>query len=200
MNVKSIIQLSFFLILIIFLIYIFKATFLSDEEKIVNLDLNNDTISDKIDKIDVNKKFSNIIENLSYKSIDANGNEYRLNASSGEINIEDKENITLKEVTGIINLKNKSKIYINSDFAKYNTKNYNTFFYQNVYGVYEDNKIYADNVDLLFKDNKSIIYNNVEFFMKNIAASADKILVNLLNGDIKITMNNKEKKIKITKK
>ncbi len=200
MNVKSIIQLSFFLILIIFLIYIFKATFLSDEEKIVNLDLNNDTISDKIDKIDVNKKFSNIIENLSYKSIDANGNEYRLNASSGEINIEDKENITLKEVTGIINLKNKSKIYINSDFAKYNTKNYNTFFYQNVYCVYEDNKIYADNVDLLFKDNKSIIYNNVEFFMKNIAASADKILVNLLNGDIKITMNNKEKKIKITKK
>ena len=106
MNVKSIIQLSIFLILIIFLIYIFKATFLSDEEKIVNLDLNNDTTSDKIDKIDVNTKFSNIIENLSYKSIDANGNEYRLNASSGEINIEDKENITLKEVTGIINLKN----------------------------------------------------------------------------------------------
>ncbi len=197
MNVKSIIQLSFFLILIIFLIYIFKATFLSDEEKIVNLDLNNDTTSNKID---VNTKFSNIIENLSYKSIDANGNEYRLNASSGEINIKDKENITLKEVTGIINLKNKSKIYINSDFAKYNTKNYNTFFYQNVYCTYEDNKIYADNVDLLFKDNKSIIYNNVEFFMKNIAASADKILVNLLNGDIKITMNNKEKKIKITKK
>lgn len=200
MNVKSIIQLSIFLILIIFLIYIFKATFLSDEEKIVNLDLNNDTTSDKIDKIDVNTKFSNIIENLSYKSIDANGNEYRLNASSGEINIEDKENITLKEVTGIINLKNKSKIYINSDFAKYNKKNYNTFFYQNVYCVYEDNKIYADNVDLLFKDNKSIIYNNVEFFMKNMGANADKILVNLLNGDIKITMNNKEKKIKITKK
>jgi len=197
MNVKSIIQLSIFLILIIFLIYIFKATFLSDEEKIVNLDLNNDTTSNKID---VNTKFSNIIENLSYKSIDANGNEYRLNASSGEINIEDKENITLKEVTGIINLKNKSKIYINSDFAKYNKKNYNTFFYQNVYCAYEDNKIYADNVDLLFKDNKSIIYNNVEFFMKNINARADKILLNLLNGDIKITMNNKEKKIKITKK
>ncbi len=36
--------------------------------------------------------------------------------------------------------------------------------------------------------------------MKNMGANADKILVNLLNGDIKITMNNKEKKIKITKK
>ncbi len=200
MNVKSTIQLSIFLILIIFLTYIIKTTFLSDREEIVNLDLNNDEKSDKVDKIEVNKEFSNIIENLSYKSIDANGNEYRLNAESGEVNIENKEDITLKKVTGIINLKNKSKIYINSDFAKYNTKNYDTFFYQNVYGIFEDNKIYSDNVDLLFKDNKAIIYNNIEFIVKDLSASADKILLNLLNGDLNITMNNEEKKIKITKK
>ncbi len=140
MNVKSTIQLSIFIILIIFLTYFIKTTFLSDSEEIVNLDLNNDEKSDKVDRIEVNKEFINIIENLSYKSIDANGNEYRLNAESGEVNIENKEDITLKKVTGIINLKNKSKIYINSDFAKYNTKNYDTFFYQNVYGVYENNK------------------------------------------------------------
>ena len=63
MNVKSTIQLSIFLILIIFLTYIIKTTFLSDREEIVNLDLNNDEKSDKVDKIEVNKEFSNIIEN-----------------------------------------------------------------------------------------------------------------------------------------
>ena len=162
MNVKSTIQLSIFLILIFFLIYIFKTTFFLDRQEIVNLDLNNDVTTDKIDKIEDKKELSNIIENLSYKSIDANGNEYILNANSGEINLENKEIIILKKVTGIISLKNKSKIYINSDIAKYNTKNYDTFFYQNVYCVYEDNKIYADNVDLLFKDNKSIIYNKIK--------------------------------------
>ena len=39
MNVKSTIQLSIFLILIIFLTYIIKTTFLSDREEIVNLDV-----------------------------------------------------------------------------------------------------------------------------------------------------------------
>jgi hypothetical protein len=200
MNVKSTIQLSIFLILIFFLIYIFKTTFFLDRQEIVNLDLNNDVTTDKIDKIEDKKELSNTIENLSYKSIDANGNEYILNADSGEIKIENKEVIILKKVTGIINLKNKSKIYINSDIAKYNTKTYDTFFYQNVYCIYEDSKINSDNIDLSFKDNKAIIYDNIKFFGKNLNANADKILVDLLNGDIKITMKDKEKKIKITKK
>ena len=103
MNVKSTIQLSIFLILIIFLTYIIKTTFLSDNKEIVNLDLSNNEISEEVDRIEVNKEFSNIIENLSYKSIDANGNEYRLNAKSGEVNIENKEDITLKEAALALN-------------------------------------------------------------------------------------------------
>ena len=59
-------------------------------------------------------------------------------------------------------------------------------------------KINSDNFDLLFKDNKAMIYNNIKFIDINIEGSADKIKLDLLTGDIIITMLGKEK-IQITK-
>ena len=106
--------------------------------------------------------------------------------------------LILKTVSGVIKLKDKSIIYINSDFAKYNAITFDTFFYQNVSGLFEENKIFSNNLDLFFKDNKAIMYNDILFFSKDTKANADEISFNLLNGDIKLKMFD-EKKIKVVK-
>ncbi len=196
MNVKSAIQLLILLILVVFLFFFIKNTFFTTNQNIVNLDVEEES---EIDKSDLNKNLSNIIINLSYRSVDSNGNEYLLNAESGETSEEDANIVILKKVKAIIKLKNKSNIYIYSDFAKYNSKNFNTFFYKNVSGDYENNNIICDNLDLLIKDNLAILYNNVNIMSNNSTANADEIILNLLNGNINIKMFDQKQKIKIIK-
>ena len=196
MNVKSAIQLLILLILVVFLFFFIKNTFFTTNQNIVNLDIEEKS---EIDKSDLNKNLSNIIINLSYRSIDSNGNEYLLNAESGETSEEDVNIVILKKVNAIIKLKNKSNIYIYSEFAKYNSKNFNTFFYKNVSGEYANNNIICDNLDLLIKDNLAILYNNVNIMSNNSTANADEIILNLLNGNINIKMFDQKQKIKIIK-
>ena len=196
MNVKSAIQLLILLILVIFLFFFIKNTFFTTNQNIVDLDSEKKS---EIAQLDLDQNLSNIIVNLSYKSVDANGNEYFLNADSGETSKEDVNIIVLKKVKAIIKLKNKSNIYIYSDFAKYNSENYNVFFYKNVRGDYENNNIICDNLDLLIKDNLAILYNNINIIGNDSSANADQIVLNLLNGNIDIKMFDEKKKIKVTK-
>ena len=196
MNVKTTIQLLIFFLIVIFIFFFIKNTFLKEQKNIVNLNLNKDKITEEI-KTENNQH--NIIENLNYISIDANGNEYILNAKYGEESKEDSNIIILKQVLGTIKLKNKSDIEIKSDFAKYNSITFDTNFYENVLGFFEESKISSDNLDLFFKNNKAIMYNNIKYLDRNTAANADEISFNLLNGDVNIKMFDKKKKIQIIK-
>ena len=196
MNVKTTIQLLIFFLIIIFIFFFIKNTFLKEQKVIVNLDLNKDKI---IEEIGTKKNQNNIIENLNYISIDAKGNEYILNAKYGEESKEDSNIIILKQVVGTIKLKNKSDIEIKSDFAKYNSITFDTNFYENVMGFFEESKISSDNLDLFFKNNKGIIYNNIKYLDIDTSANADEISFNLLNGDVNIKMFDKKKKIQIIK-
>ena len=76
---------------------------------------------------------------------------------------------------GWIKLKNKSNIEIKSDFAKYNAITFDTKFYQNVLGFFEESKVSSDNFDFFFKNNKAIMYNNIKYFDKDTKANADEI-------------------------
>ena len=196
MNVKTTIQLLIFFLIIIFVFFFIKNTFLKEQKVIVNLDLNKDKI---IEEIGTEKNQNNIIENLNYISIDAKGNEYILNAESGKESLEDSNIIILKQVVGIIKLKDKSDIEIKSDFAKYNSITFDTIFYENVFGSFEESKVSSDNLDLFFKNNKAIMYNNIKYLDRDTAANADEISFNLLNGDINIKMFDKKEKIQIIK-
>ena len=196
MNVKTTIQLLIFFLIIIFVFFFIKNTFLKEQKVIVNLDLNKDKI---IEEIETEQNQNNIIENLNYISIDAKGNEYILNAKYGEESKEDSNIIILKQVLGTIKLKNKSAIEIKSDFAKYNSITFDTNFYENVLGFFEESKISSDNLDLFFKNNKAIVYNNIKYLDRSTAANADEISFNLLNGDINIKMFDKKEKIQIIK-
>ena len=201
MNVKTTIQLLVFFIILIFLYFFIKSTFLKDQKSIINLDQGeNKILEDKaIEELKVEKDESNIIENLSYISIDAEGNEYILNAKYGKESTKDSNIIILEEVVGIINLKDKSNIEIKSDFAKYNSITFDTNFYENVLGFFEESKVSSDNLDLFFKNNEAIMYNNIKYRDKNTLAVADEVSFNLLNGDVNIKMFDKNKKVQISK-
>ena len=196
MNVKTAIQLLIFLLMGIFIFFFIKNTFLKYQKDIVYLDLNKDKA---IEKTETEKNENTIIENLNYISIDAKGNEYILNAKYGEESKEDSNIILLKQVVGKIKLKNKSDIEIKSDFAKYNSITFDTNFYENVIGFFEESKVSSDNLDLFFKNNKAIMYNNIKYLDRNTTANADEISFNLLNGDVNIRMFDKKKKIQIIK-
>lgn len=197
MNVKIVIQFLIFLIILVFLFFFINNTFLSKKQNVVDL---SSAKNIRTSETDLKENITNIIKNLNYKSYDGSGNEYVLNADYGEISEENEDIIVLKKVNGIIKLKNKSYIYINSDFAKYNSESFDTYFYQNVIGTFEDNKIHCDNLDLLIKDSLAVLYNNINFLNYDLTARADRILLNLLNGDVNIKMLDKENKIQIIKK
>jgi len=196
MNVKTTIQLLIFILIAIFIFFFIKNTFLNEQKDIVNLDLNKDKIVEEIKTI---KNQNNIIENLNYISIDAKGNEYILNAKYGEESNEDANIIILKQVVGTIKLVNKPDIEIKSDFAKYNSLTFDTNFYENVLGSFKESKITSDNLDLFFKNNRAIMYNNIEYLDRGTTANADEISFNLLNGDVNIKMFDKKEKIQIIK-
>ncbi len=197
MNVKTIVQLLIFLLIIIFVYFFIKNTFLKEQQNIVDLDQNKkDEISEEIK---AEEDEINIIENLNYISIDAEGNEYILNAKYGKESLEDSNIIVLENVVGVIKLRDKSNIEIKSDFAKYNSINFDTNFYENVLGLFEESKVSSDNLDLFFKDNRAIMYNNVKYLDNDTVANADEISFNLSNGDVNIKMFDKNKKIQISK-
>ena len=79
---------------------------------------------------------SNIIKDINYKTKDLKGNEYIINASEGEIDLNNNKIIFLKNVRALIKLNNSNKINITSNFGKYNMDNFDTIFSQNVIYIY----------------------------------------------------------------
>jgi len=194
MNVKTSIQFLIFIIILVFLYFFTKNTFFKEQKEIV--DLTEDKI---IEEIQIADDKNNIIENLNYISIDAEGNEYILNAKYGEESTDNPDIIILEKVQGTIKLKNKSNIEIKSDFAKYNSITFDTNFYDNVFGFFEDSEVSSNNLDLFFKNNKAVMYNNIKYLDNNTTLNADEINFNLLNGDVIIKMFDEKKRVRITK-
>ena len=195
MQIKTVIQ--FFLIMSIVIISIlFFYNYLGEEEKI--------EVSNYEKKFNVElqstDKSINLLENLEYKTFDKDENEYLLKAKYGETLIDRQNMLLLKEVDGQINLKDKSTIYITSKYANYNKNNFDTNFFTNVVVVYEDSIAKSDNFDIFFSNNDATIYNNVYYTDSFLNSKADKIDVDLITGDIDISMYDENEKIKIIRK
>ena len=187
---KKIVKIFFIiLILIIALYFIITKLFNKQEEITFNPPLPNETINN-----------SNLIENVSYTSNDAKGNEYLINAAKGEIDYSDPNILYLTNVQATIKLKNSEKLTIRSDFGKYNSDNFDTIFSKNVLVKYLDNEIRGEYLDLSINRNSMIISRKV--VLKNIqnVLKADVIEMNLKTKDTKIFMYELEKKVSIQNK
>ena len=189
MNKKIIVQLILFFIIILFTsLFLFKY-FFSNQTEISKITKNNLASDLKVNS-------SNIIENIEYKSSDNQGNQYIIKAKYGEILFENDNTILMRAVVAVIIFSNYEKINITSEIAIYSINNYDTNFEKNVSIKYDNQILLSDNLDLLIKDNKIKLYNNVNYNNLNTDFLADQVEIDLLTKDIKIYMNNQGKKIK----
>ena len=186
MNKKIIIQSILFLIILLLLIFFFFKYFSKNNQTSFNTDKTNLTSAPK-------ENFANIIENIEYNSNDETGNLYNIKAEYGEILNESKNLILMKNVTAKIIFNHNEQIIITSKKAIYNTINYDTNFEEDILVKYAEHTIASDNVDLLFKDNKVKIYNEIDYNNLNTNLLADNAEIDLLTKNLKIYMNNNKK-------
>ena len=192
---KIFIQILLILIVLIIIGSIFYY-YLFDQKKIVESLKKKETTQISTDKNDESVT-SSIIENIKYVSQDNEGNEYEIIAKKGEMNISSPEVIYMTDVSAIIKMKNLTSIYINSDYAIYNSQNYDTTFTNNVIINYITHKITGEKLDLSFQSNMAIMSKNVIYKNINTVLNADRLEIDLITKNSRIFMEDKYEKIKI---
>ena len=197
---KNVLQII--LLILLFLVsIIFYQIYFSDNEKIVQKKDLAIVSEVKKNEADVSgETVSNTIENLKYVSKDLLGNTYIVKAQSAIIK-KDKENeVRLNEVDAQIIKKNNTSIFIYSKTADYNKINHNTVFEEKVHVEYEDKTIDANIVILNFSNNFIEILENVNYISEDTRIFADKIELDLLSNELKISMISAEDKVQINGK
>ena len=143
-------------------------------------------------------EIENIVKDIEYLTTDKSGNKYKILATSGRTNLEDKNILDLDNVRGIITSDKNSTVYIVSDFAEYNSSNLKSNFYQNVVINYEDKQITCDYFDVDMQTNIAIAYNNVVVTDQQSIMKAGKIILNIETKVININPANKKNKVSLT--
>tara|TARA_Y100000590_G_scaffold459850_1_gene617914 strand:+ start:1574 stop:2185 length:612 start_codon:yes stop_codon:yes gene_type:complete len=178
-------------------LFYYNFFYLVDEKK-SNI---KDPIKEKAEQI-VNDKISNELINIEYNSSDEDGNTYYINAKKAVIlNDEKQKNLVQMEgVVAIINLINKENIYVYAESAVYNKFNHNTLFYNQVKIDYLNNSILSNNLDILFTEKISKIYNEVVFKNNSLDLYTDRILIDMKTGNIKLEMINNTENVQLIAK
>lgn len=128
----------------------------------------------------------NIVKDVEYLTTDKNGNKYKILATSGRTNQDNKNILDLDNVSGEITSNQRSTIYIVSDFAEYNSSTLDSKFYKNVVINYEDKQITCENFDINMDTNIAIAYNNVVVTDPKSTMKAEKIALNIETKEIDI--------------
>ena len=138
-----------------------------------------------------------LIEDLKYLSTDKEGNEYKIEAIKGKIDKDNPDIIYMENVVAVILLQNSETIFIKSNFAKYNTKNFDTLFNNSVSLDYGEHNLKSEFLDLSFENNLVSVYDNVRYLSGISSLKADRAEIDILNKNTKIFMENSNKKVQI---
>jgi LPS export ABC transporter protein LptC len=190
MNKKTGLQVVMVVVIIIISLWFYLKYFTKNLEDVKETPV--------IEKIDENQNStSTYINDINYVSSDAKGNKYQITAKQSEVKIENSDVMFLTEVIAFIFIKDSDTIKITSNFSKYNPKNYDTIFSENVIVIYPRHKITGDYLDFSFLSNLGTFTKNVIYTGEKTSLFADKIEMNLTTKDTKIFMNDTGKKVLI---
>ena len=190
MDKKTVAQLFLTSVIIVIFLVIFYKYF-NQEKSTKKID----SIEKKTSK-SLNEK-SNLIKGIEYFSKDDSGSIYNINAESGKINDDNPDIIFLKNVKAKISTLNSQDIFIQSDSAKYNSKTFDTNFYENIKVEYAEHEIDCEYLDLLFNKNQAILYENIVYKNLETRLLADRLEIDLITKNSKLSMKNEKEKIKI---
>ena len=190
MNKKTGLQVLMVLIIILISSWFYLKYFTKNFEDVKEIRV--------IEKIDENQNnTSTYIDDINYVSTDAKGNKYQITAKQAEIKVENSDVMFLRDVVAFIYIKDSDNVKITSNFGKYNSKNFDTIFSQNVIVIYPGHKITGEYLDFSFLSNLGIFTENIFYTGEKTNLFADKIEMNLTTKDTKIFMNDNGKKVLI---
>ena len=192
MNKKVIIQLLLLIALFGIIISVFFLYF--NEEKNIK---DENTIANKAIQAEIDSETGTLIKDINYSFSAPTGNYYELFSELGEVDISDSDKMLMTNVIANIYLKNSSPIKIVSKYANYNKINHETNFFENVEVTHLIHKANSENLDISFKKNMAIMYNNVVYNKPGTQLIADRLEIDLISKNTKILMDNKSEKIKI---
>ena len=151
-----------------------------------------------IEKINENQNStSTYIDDINYVSTDLRGNEYQITAKLAEIKVENSDLMLLTDVIAFVFIKDKDTVKITSNFGKYNSKNYDTIFSENVIVIYPGHKVTGEYLDFSFLTDLGVFTTNVIYTGEKTKLFADKIEMNITTKDTKIFMDDAGKKVLI---
>ena len=196
MDIKKVFQYSLLILLLLGSFLFYNEYFAPDEKISEKTELKKEENEKYF--VDKTQQSKNVIENLKYISEDLLGNTYTLVAKSASLKENTLNEVQLFEVNAEIKQKNQEIIYIYSKTANYNKITNNTVFRKNVNVKYEEQTIDSETLKLNFKDNLIEILDNVNYVNIDTTIYADKVVIDLLNKKLKISMISKKDKVQIT--
>ena len=181
MNKKTGLQVAMVAVIVIISLWFYLKYFTKNFEDIKEAPV--------IEKIDENQNnTSTYINDINYVSTDLRGNKYQITAKLAEIKVENSDLMFLTDVIAFVFIKDKDTVKITSNFGKYNTKNYDTIFSENVIVIYPGHKITGEYLDFSFLTDLGVFTTNVIYTGEKTKLFADKIEMNLTTKDTKIFM------------
>ena len=192
MNKKVIIQLLLLIALFGIIISVFFLYF--NKEKNIKEE---NTITNKAIQTEIDSETGTLIKDINYSFSDPTGNYYELFSELGEVDISDSDKMLMTNVVANIYLKNSATIKIVSKYANYNKIDHETNFFENVEVTHLIHKANSENLDISFKKNIAVMYNNVVYNKPGTQLIADRLEIDLISKNTKILMDNKSEKIKI---
>jgi len=138
------------------------------------------------DEEEVKTTRSNTFQNIEYKGVDFNGNRYSIKSEEAEFELDTPELINMKVMEATFFFKDGSVLNVSGDYGIYNNKTNDMIFKENIVAIYENNKMYADNLDYLNSKSLLSIYGNVrtESVQGNIMADNLKFDLSLQTLDV----------------
>ena len=187
MKKKIFIQIILIFLIFYFSYFLYNKYFYKDlsEIKLGNeKSINEKSINEK--SINENTNM-NMISKINYKSSDMEGRIYNITAESGYMDLSNSQVIKMNKVTANIKLDDGNLVTITSDFADYNSITYETKFNSNVVSEYLEHKIFSELLIIDFDKNILEATNKMTYKNPNTIMKADKLKVDLLTKDIKIS-------------
>ena len=188
MNKKTGLQATMVLVIVIISLWFYLKYFTKEFEDVKDTPI--------IEKVDENQNSdSTYINDINYVSTDVRGNKYQITAKLAEIKIENSNVMFLTGVVAFIFIKDSEMVKITSNFGKYNSKNYDTIFSENVIVIYPGHKITGKYLNFSFLSNLGTFTENVIYAGEKTNLFADKVEMNLTTKDTKIFMNDTGEKV-----
>ena len=195
---KKIIKFILILLLLAIIIIFYRTNFKEENNDKSKVDLEE---KDQINLSPSNND-NNLIKDLKYEINLDEINTYTITSDLGEIIFNDKgqEIIKMRMAKAIFSGETNIPLVIKSDFARYNTFNQNTEFFQNVNIQYLDKIISSDKMTFDFEKNLLTVNENVIYEDMNGNMTTDNIEINLITKKVEIYMNNNQDDVKINTK